>query len=270
MKEFFHSATAGVSGAIPVQVSTGRNWEHDNNADVCKKAVILDFFLSSGRNLSTEFHDDSKDCRYRSFRSINLRSFIIFVLEVEIQKSGKFSFRFSLGSYVMDQRNGDGRFRMNFDRRDQLKVRISRILKCWTREMFLLTSSKRTVWRNIKLRKRNVSTRKTDRSHDLWLLSSHWRWWYGSWSRWLSLSLFVTTMFRTSTRDAMNFCCQWPKSHRMMFWKVSTNKDTWLRSTQNRIRIVQHGNSSENIETWLSKDDEERFGSETPIANFLT
>ena len=42
-----HSTNPSATGAIPVQVSTGRPvarsvgriWEHDTNADVCKKAV---------------------------------------------------------------------------------------------------------------------------------------------------------------------------------------------------------------------------------------
>ena len=38
-----------------------------------------------------------------------------------------------------------------------------------------------------------------------------------------SLSLFATTMFRTSIRDGMKFYCLLPRSHRMMFWKVCTN-----------------------------------------------
>ena len=48
--------------------------------------------------------------RYRSFSSIIAHTFIIFVLENKVQNPGEFLFRFSLGSYVMDQRSGDGRF----------------------------------------------------------------------------------------------------------------------------------------------------------------
>ena len=51
-----------------------------------------------------------------------------------------------------------------------------------------------------------ASTRKTDRLHDLRLFSSHWRLWYRSRLRWFtSLSLFVTTMFKTSIRDGTKF-----------------------------------------------------------------
>ena len=40
-----------------------------------------------------------------------------------------------------------------------------------------------------------------------------------------SKSLFATTMFKTSIRDGMKFCCLWPRSRRMMFWKVCANRE---------------------------------------------
>ena len=51
-----HSANPCATGSISVQVSTGRPvargeeriWEHNTNADVCKKAVNHEFFLTSG------------------------------------------------------------------------------------------------------------------------------------------------------------------------------------------------------------------------------
>ena len=55
--------------------------------------------------------------------------------KLRFKNPGEFFFSdFSLGSYVTDQRSGDGRFggwmKNSFD---QLRVRISRHLKCWTR-----------------------------------------------------------------------------------------------------------------------------------------
>ena len=194
MKEIFHSA-------IPVQVSAGRNWEHDNNADVCKKAVNLEFFLSSGRNLSTEFHDDSKDCRYRSFRSINLRSFIFLFwrLKFKTQVSSRSDFPSEAMLWIKEVEMVDWGW--------ILIVAInwrSGFPEFWNvgrEKCFCLHHPKGQFGGTWSSERGSVSSRKTDCSHDSWLLSSHWRWWYGSWSRWLSLSLFVTTMFWTSTRD---------------------------------------------------------------------
>ena len=66
-----HSTNPSATGAIPVQVTTGRlvarseerSGEHDTNADDCRKAVNHEFFLTTGNS--------SKGCRYRSFSSIN-------------------------------------------------------------------------------------------------------------------------------------------------------------------------------------------------------
>ena len=49
-------------------------------------------------------------------------------------------------------------------------------------------------------------------------------------------------------------------------------KNTWVWSTQNRIGIVLHGNSSEDTEAWLSEvqnDGEKKYRSETSITKFL-
>ena len=45
-------------------------------------------------------------------------------------------------------------------------------------------------------------------------------------------------------------------------------EDTWVCATQNRIRIVWHGDASEEIDAWLSEvenDGEKKYGSETPF-----
>ena len=113
-------------------------------------------------------------------------------------------------------------------------MRISRISSCWTREMLSLltrssripTSKGRSVWRNRKLRKR-IGFFEEDRSLT----------WFTTTSESLtlmisflimpiySLSLFVTTMFRTSIRDGMKFYYLWSRSRRMMLWKVCAKWD---------------------------------------------
>ena len=82
-----------------VQKSTGRLVAKGEErvgstiADVCKKAVVQQ------RLQISELQFDK--CPTLS---------TIFVLEDKIQNPGEFLFRFSLGSYVMDQRSGGGRF----------------------------------------------------------------------------------------------------------------------------------------------------------------
>ena len=81
---------------------------------------------------------------------------------------------------------------MIWNHRDQLRVLISRVSRCRTRELHLFwtrssripTSRKRSVSRNRKLRKKMVLSRKTDRLHDPRLLSSYWRSRSRSWLRW--------------------------------------------------------------------------------------
>ena len=48
-------------------------------------------------------------------------------------------------------------------------------------------------------------------------------------------------------------------------------ENTWVWSTQNRMRIIRHGNSSEAIEAWSSEvedDGEEKYRSKTSITKF--
>ena len=63
----------------------------------------------------------------------------------------------------------------------------------------------------------------------------------------------------------------WPRSTWWCPGKFVQIKNTWVWSTQNLVRIVWHGNSSENIDAWLSKvenDGEEKHRSETSITKF--
>ena len=108
----------------------------------------------------------------------------------------------------------------------------------------------------------SVSTRKTDRLHDLRLFSSNGCAW---------LSLFATMMFRNLKRDGMKLYHLWPRSHLMFLGKFAQIKNTWVWETQDRIGIVRHGDSSEDIAAQLSEvenDGEEEYGSETSITKF--
>ena len=116
--------------------------------------------------------------------------------------------------------------------RDQLKVRISRILKCWTREMFLLwsrssripSSKRRSVSRNSKpkenqfLRGRQIAFmiydyfRVTRRAHDRVSDCAH-----------FPVLHFITIMFRNSIQDGTKFYYLCQRFHPMISWKVCSN-----------------------------------------------
>ena len=71
-------------------------------------------------------------------------------------------------------------------------ILISRILRFWVRRLRLLwtrssrihISKRRSVWRTESSERGSVPSRKTDRLHGLWLLSSYWRSWYSPWLCW--------------------------------------------------------------------------------------
>ena len=209
------------------------NWEHDNNADVWKKAANHELFLTIGSSTACYGCTAKTADIGASFRQIH-QSIIIFLLADKFQNPGEFLLRFSLGGNVMDQRSGDGRLG-GWSKILAINWRkvFPEILKCWTRELLLLwtrssripTSRKRSVWRNRKLRKK-IESFAEDRSP--------------SWSvttfvllvlmtQFLTMriycqSLFATTTFRNSIRDGTKFYYLWPRSHQMMFWRVCT---TW-------------------------------------------
>ena len=87
--------------------------------------------------------------------------------EDKIQNPGEFLFRFTLEGCVMDQRSGDGRWV------EKSKI-IAIISGYWYPEFWKLGA-------RIASERGSVSTRKTDRFHDLQPLSSHWCSWYRSW-----------------------------------------------------------------------------------------
>ena len=77
-QEILHPTNPSATGAIPVQVSTGRlvarggerDWEHNTDADVCRKAVNHEF-LSRAEIPQNSLVLHSKDCKYRSSSSID-------------------------------------------------------------------------------------------------------------------------------------------------------------------------------------------------------
>ena len=116
---------------------------------------------------------------------------------------------------------------------------------------------------------RSVSSRKTDRLHDLRLFSSNWRSWYSiglcwfilCYSSWWQCSGIRYKMGRSSSINVKN-------SIRWYLGKSVQIDDTWVCATQNCIGIVRHGDSAENMGAQLSKiedNGEEEKRSETSI-----
>ena len=108
-----HSTNQSATGGFPVQVCTGKLVARGEERIGSTTPMPMSARRTSTMNslLPAEIlwlH--SKDCKYRSFSSIIHHTFDVFMLEDKIQNPGEFLFRFSLGSNVMDQRSGDGRF----------------------------------------------------------------------------------------------------------------------------------------------------------------
>ena len=86
-----------------------------------------------------------------------------------------------------------------------------------------------------------------------------------------SLSLFMMITLRNSmnsVQDGTKFYYLCQRFHPMISWKSVQIENTWVRATQNRIGIVRHGDSSEDIDAQISKiedDGEEKYRSETSI-----
>ena len=81
------------------------------------------------------------------------------------------------------------------------------------------------------------------------LLPGYWRSWYRSWWRWSihnDSSQWLFAMRWNSVIDDKKF-------QQMKSWRVCTNWDTWVWSTQNFTGIVWHGDSSEDIGAQLSQ-----------------
>ena len=201
-------------------------------------------------------------------------TFVVFILEDKIQHPGNSLFRFSFeGAEVEMVESVD-----DLSHRAQIKVIfISRILKCWTRELLLLwtrssrilTSRKRSVWRNRKLRKK-IGSFAEDRSL--------------TWSTTIFESLVLMIPFLIMLtysislpwrrRSGIRYEMGWNSiiyDQDPTWWclgKFVQVRNTWVWSTQNRMRIVRHGNSSQNVDAWraeVENDGEEKHRSEILI-----
>ena len=195
------------------------NWKHSPNANFSRRPSTMNSMAGQQRLQISEFQFD-KFPTPPSFMHCKIR------FKTQVCSCSDFPSDAMLWIPEVEMVDSVDEFR------DQLQVRVSRILNCstrellplWTRSSKITTSRKRSVWRNRKLRKR-IGSFEEDRSLT----------WFTSTSELLvlmmqfltmpiySLSLFATTTFRNPTRDGMKFYCLWPRSRLMIFWKVCTN-----------------------------------------------
>ena len=163
---------------------------------------------------------------------------------------------------------------------------ISRISRCWTGRLRLVwskssripTSRKKSIWKKWKLKKRFDSF-----ADNLRLLLDHWRSWYRSWllqfvlyhssqlwcsGIWFEMGWNLLSMTKIPSGDVL----EWNSVHikNTLGWSIQTVQleSTWFCTSPNRIRIVQHGDSPEDIDALLSEvedDGEKKFWSATPF-----
>ena len=115
--------------------------------------------------------------------------------------------------------------------------------------------------------RRSVPSRKTDRLHDLRLLPDYWPSWYRSWLPWFFLN-HSSQRRRSGIRYEMGFLL--PMTKIPTWWcpgKFVQVENTWVWSTQNLVRIVRHGNSSEKYR-YLTIKSWKRWWREAKIRNF--
>ena len=99
-----------------------------------------------------------------------------------------------------------------------------RLPRLWTRSFWIPSSKRRLASRNRKPKRGPVPARKTDRLHDLRLLSSHWCSWHSICFCWFILCYSPWWQhFRNSIRDGTKFYYRWQKIHPMISWKVCAN-----------------------------------------------
>ena len=97
-----------------------------------------------------------------------------------------------------------------------------------------------------------VSTRKTDRLHDLRLLSSYWRSWYRTGLRRIySLSLFVTIMFRDSDKMGWSSTFYVKDSVRGFLGKSAQIENMWVCATQNCLRNERQRDSFRDVDAQM-------------------
>ena len=205
---------------------------------------------------------DSKDSKYRNFKSTSSLHLLHFRLEDKIQKSSDYLFWFSIGHYVMDQRSGDGRF---FGRVEILAISLwqgfSKFRDAGREDCFCSEQDhpefpvqEEGQPRGTESSKKRIGFYETDRFHDLRLLASDWHSWYSIWLCWFLLcnsSWWQHSGIRY--KMGRNFIV---KDEDSIWWHSGKSvqiETTWVWSTQNRIRIVPHGNSSENIDAQSSE-----------------
>ena len=287
MQGIVHSTNQSATGGNPVQRSTGRLAA--KGGEQTGSTIPMPIFTrrpsTMNFSLLRKYHRIrwmiSKYCKSRSFiwtNSPTLSTF--FMLEDKIQNPGNFLFWFSLGGYVMDQRSGDGRFG------GWIKV-IAIYSGYWfphfwdagREDCFFFEQYHPEFLLQEEVSLEEQKAQKEDRflrgreiaymiydcyrvtgAHDIVLDYAH---------------LFSVTLHNDSIQE---FDTRWDgvlfavkNSIRWYSGKFVQNENTWVWSTQNRIRNVKHGNSSEDVEAWLSKvenDGEEKYRSETSIAKF--
>ena len=146
---------------------------------------------------------------------------------------------------VMDQSGGDGRFRG----RTKIIALNSRVFSFpeFEQNHPEIPIQEEGQSRETEIPERGpVSTRKTDRIHDLRLLSSDWRSWHSSWLRRLILC-YSSRRHCSGIRHKMGrtFIINDEDSIRWSSGKSAQTENTWVWSTQKRIGLERHGDSSD-------------------------
>ena len=141
-------------------------WQN-SNADFCVKTVDCQFYNTGGITAELCGRTAKTANVGITIRQIPCSRIILGVEDLSRNTGSKW-FWFSFGSYVMDQRSGDGWF---FGRAEILTIsireRIFRIMRCWTRRLLRLwTISSRIPGSKRRLASRNRKPRKRTGSWD--------------------------------------------------------------------------------------------------------
>ena len=198
------------------------------------------------------------------------------LLEDKIQDWGMYLFTISYGSDAMDQGSGVGwisgwsKIFMLFKRKSNARFWVTRRENCFSTEQnhpeYPLQEKGQSV--GIKSPKRvSFPLWKTDRLPDLRVLPGHWsqrfcrelcRLTYNSSSKWWYWGIRFEMGWNSIIND-----------ENPIWWhlgKIVQTKNTRVWQTQDRIGIVQYGDSSEEGWTWLSQienDGEEKYRAES-------
>ena len=172
-----------------------KNRKHTSNADICKKADDYELLCSCG--YSTEFYGWAAKTADTGTSIWDMPcSFIIYIWKNKIAKPSGYWFWFSLGSDVMDQRCGDGRFNRGIEfiaitcgqEFPEFWNAGREVCFCFEQDQPKFQLQEEGQSRGTESPEGGpVSTRKTDRLHGLWLLSCSWCSWYSSWFCWFIL-----------------------------------------------------------------------------------